>query len=310
MPSSKIKSIKGSGIVEWIDVSNPTLRAIKKLQDMYNLRDIDVNDCLSLTRRSKIDHYDDYTFAIFLYPVFVKDSRDIAPREVDFWIGEDFLISVHHDNNGPITELFNECKNSEKSSDKFLSLPPENLLYEIHLKFINYLLPMVNHLDVDLDNIEQMIFSGHEKEMVKEISIIRRNITSYRKIIEPHRIILTKLMKNFQQNEIYAMQEDDRYFENLIDYAQEIWNTLENFKERIEALQETNESLISFKINDTMNLLAIVSLITLPAALIAAIFGTNMENHPITNFWKLCILMAGVVSFSFLVWFYRRKKLH
>ncbi|MFH1187287.1 MAG: magnesium transporter CorA family protein [bacterium] len=307
MPS-EIQKIKNNKTLEWIDVNCPSIKNLKELQKKYHFHDLDIDDCLALTRRSKIDCYDDYTFVIFLYPFFVKKTREIAAVEFDFWIGKNYLISAHKEADNPLSALFDECKKKNKSSqNEILSLPPERLMYEIHLRFVNYCMPMINHLDADLDNIEKKIFSGCQKAMVKEISIIRRNITDYRKIVEPHKNILVKLMKNFKKNKIYSMNEKDVYFENLVDYAQEIWNALESFKERIEALQETNESLIGFKLNDNMSLLTVVSLILIPVNLLATIFGMNTANAPINDFWTLINLMSIMGLSITLIWIFRSK---
>jgi magnesium transporter len=307
--SVETQTIKNKKIIRWIDVNGPSIKDLKKLQKKHHFSNIDINDCLSLTHRSKIDHYDDYIFAIFLYPFFVKETREIIAIEFDFWIGKNYLISVHKGNNNPLSQLFKECKISSSRQKELMISSPEKLLYEIHLRFINYCMPMIKHLDADLDNIEKMIFSGHEKEMVKEISIIRRNITDYRKIVEPHKNILKKLMKNFKQNKIYSMKEKDIYFENLVDYAQEIWNALECFKERIEALQETNESLISFKLNDTVSLLTVVSLVLIPVNSFASIFGMNTKNPPIRDFWSIIGLMTFVALLFSLVWILKIRRI-
>ncbi len=304
--SIEIQTNKNKKSLEWVDVNDPSIRNLKKLQKKYHFHDLDINDCLTLTRRSKIDYYDDYTFVIFLYPFFVQKTREIAAVEFDFWIGKNYLISAHNGNDNPLSALFNEWKKDKRlCKNNILTLPPERLMYEIHLRFVNYCMPMIDHLDADLDNIEKKIFSGCQKAMVKEISIIRRNITDYRKIVEPHKNILTKLMKNFKRNEIYSMNEKDVYFENLVDYAQEIWNARESFKERIEALQETNESLIGFKLNDNMSLLTVVSLILIPVNLVATIFGMNTNNPPIHNFWTLVGLMLILGLFITLMWIFK-----
>lgn len=303
----EIQTIKNKKSLKWIDIDGPSEKNLKKLQETYHFHDLDIVDCLSFTHRSKIDYYDDYTFVIFLYPIFVKKTREIIASEFDFWIGKNYLISAHNNSDNPLSALFNECKNKQSCKDKILTLPPERLMYEIHLRFVNYCMPMINHLDEDLDNIEKKIFNGYEKAMVKEISIIRRNITDYRKIVEPHKNILNKLMKHFKQNEIYSMNEKDVYFENLIDYAQEMWNALDSFKERIEALQETNESLIGFKLNDNMSLLTIVSLILIPVNLLATIFGMNTSNAPINDFWTLIGLISILGLSITLICIFRTK---
>lgn len=306
--SIEIQKIKNKKTLEWVDVNGPSIRNLKKLQEKYHFHDLDIKDCLSLTHRSKIDYYDNYTFVIFLYPFFVQKTREIVTMEFDFWIGKNYLISVHRGGDNPLSALFNECKQDKQTTQyKLLTLPPERLMYEIHLQFVNYCMPMIKHMNEDLDNIEKKIFSGCPKAMVKEISIIRRNITDYRKIVEPHKNILVKLMKNFKKNKIYSMKEKDVYYENLIDYAQEIWNALDSFKERIEALQETNESLIGFKLNDNMSLLTVVSLILIPVNLLATIFGMNTANAPIRDFWTLVILMSILGLFITLMWIFRAK---
>lgn len=304
----EVQTIKNKKSLEWIDIDGPSIKNLKELQKKYHFHDLDINDCLSLTRRSKIDCYNDYTFVIFLYPFFIKKTREIAAVEFDFWVGKNYLISAHKGNDNPLSAIFDECKkNNKNSQNELLTLPPERLMYEIHLRFVNYCMPMINHLDADLDNIEKKIFSGCQKAMVKEISIIRRNVTDYRKIIEPHKNILKKLMKNFKQSKVYLMDEKDVYYENLVDYAQEIWNALESFKERIEALQETNESLIGFKLNDNMSLLTVVSLILIPVNLLATIFGMNTANAPINDFWTLINLMSIMGLSITLIWIFRTK---
>jgi magnesium transporter len=308
MSLPKINIIKQNGTLEWLDITNPDKDTLKKFQKKYKLRNIDIADCVNVTYRSKIDYYDDYIFAIFLYPVFIKDTREIESQEYDFWISKDFLITCHFNETNPVTDLFNKCLKNAKLKQEIINLPAERLLYEIHLRFMNYCIPIINHLDIEIDNIEKKIFSGHEKSMVKEISIVRRNITDYRKIVEPHKNILDKLKTSFTNNPNYKMNKKDIYFDNLIDYSQEIWNTLDNYKERIEALQESNESLISFKLNDIMSLLTIMSLITYPVTLVATVFGANTENPPITNFWSLVILMSIIALIVILVWYLRKKK--
>ena len=51
---------------------------------------------------------------------------------------------------------------------------------------------------------------------------------------------------------------------------------LENYKEVVEALEETNESVISHRVNDILRVLTVISVILLPLTLLASIFGMNV----------------------------------
>lgn len=118
--------------------------------------------------------------------------------------------------------------------------------------------------------------------------------------MQPHKNVLKRLIISLKENPDFAIQKNDIYLDNLIDYTKETWDALENYKERIEALQETNESLISFKLNDIMKILTIISVITFPITLIAAIFGMNTPGIPFTQyrygFWIVLGIMLSIAA--------------
>ena len=99
-------------------------------------------------------------------------------------------------------------------------------------------------------------------------------------------------------------------FEDLIDRAKEIWQILESQNEHINALHATNESLISFRLNEIMKMLTIFSVIVFPLTLVAGIFGMNTAHMPLVSgkngFW----VIIGFMSFGTLCMFlfFKKKK--
>jgi magnesium transporter len=169
---------------------------------------------------------------------------------------------------------------------------------------------MLDHICIECDHIEKKIFKGFERQMVKELSITRRNITDYRKILQSHKNVLKKLTSALQESALFLIQKTDYYYNDLLDYIKEIWDILEGLKERIEALQETNESLITFRLNDIMKFLTIISVTLLPLSVIAQLFGMNTEYLPFNDlkygFWiivGLCILVVIL-----MIAFFRKRR--
>jgi magnesium transporter len=73
---------------------------------------------------------------------------------------------------------------------------------------------------------------------------------------------------------------------------------LENFKEVVEALEDTNESVLSHRLNDILRILTAFSVIMLPLTLIASVFGMNTGvpgEHAITAFWVVIGVMVIVL---------------
>jgi len=170
---------------------------------------------------------------------------------------------------------------------------------------------MLDHVSMDINELEKKIFAGLEKKMVREILIIHRNITNFRKIMQTHKNVLKKLIDNRDSNK-YRLNGLRVYFEELVEDTKDIWDTLQGFKEAIESLQSTNESLISFRINDIIKTLTIISVMALPVTLVASVFGMNARHMPFigdeNDFWIL-IAICFAAGVGMLLFFFRKKML-
>jgi magnesium transporter len=83
---------------------------------------------------------------------------------------------------------------------------------------------------------------------------------------------------------------------------------LENFKEVVEGLETTNESVISHRLNDVLRVLTAFSVIILPLTLIGTIWGMNVGvpgEGSIHAFWVIMGIMLAVLI-GMVTWFRRR----
>ena len=106
----------------------------------------------------------------------------------------------------------------------------------------------------------------------------------------------------------YLQEELEIYFDDISDAAERIWDTLENYKEVIEALESTNESVLSHRLNDSFRILTAVSVVLLPLTLIASIFGMNVPvpgEEQEFSFLAIMLLM-GVLLLALVAYFRRR----
>lgn len=306
---AKIKKIEFKNF-DWINIIGPDQKTMDELREKYGFHPLDIADCLSLSHRSKVDIYPGYTFMTILFPLYNRNNREIAGSEVNVFISNKYLITVHNNNLEVFNNFFERFRLSSELRSSYPDKSPEKLLYELLNKIYQYCFPMIDHLSSDCDNIEKAIFNGKEKRMVSEILIIRRNITDFRKIMQVHKNSIKKAIYNLKESPLYVMKKTDVYFESLVDYTKEIWDMLENLKERIEALQQTNESQISFRLSDIMRILTIISVITFPITLLATIFGMNtIHSMPFINnplgFWYVIFIMA-VMIFGMLAIFKKK----
>ncbi len=297
--------------IRWINITKPNKENSKYLQKEFNFNALDLEDVLASTQRSKVDKYENYTFMILLFPVYNRKTQSIESSEVDVFLGKDFLVTIHRGNLPPLVDLFELCQSSTQACEQAFRGSSELLLYSLLKKLFLYTYPMLDHVSLDIADIEKKIFKGQERQMTKTIMSTRHNVIDMRKIMQAHKNTLIKLKKDHKEEGLYAVDRKHfDYYDDIIDYTKEIWDQLENFKEAIETVQSTNESLISFRLNDVMKILTIFSVLFLPPTLVGTIFGMNAKmmpfvDHPLGFYAMLGI--SGISTLIFLVFIWKKR---
>lgn len=300
-----------TGELTWIHCIKPREMEIQYLREHFSFHPLDLEDALAVNQRPKIDVYQDYLFLILLFPYYDRSQRKILASETNFFIGANYLVTISDGNNQVLDQFFDECIRSQVLREKYLSLGTPFLVYECLRRLQEGILPMLDHVSEDVSRIETRIFGGVERTMVSEILLIKRNIVNFRRVTSVHKNTLKKLLEVRNADFFAPGPELKLYFHNIIDRTKEIWETLENQKETIDALQETNDALISFKLNEIMKLLTTISLSIFSATLVATLFASNFEaSTPFLSspygFWLMCVLVGAVMGGS--LYYFKRKR--
>jgi magnesium transporter len=147
-----------------------------------------------------------------------------------------------------------------------------------------------------LERLEEDIFEGNSSsEIVRDLSNVKQEIINFRKIVRPQRAAL----KDLEATRRYIPEDLEIYFDDINDASERVWDMLENFKEVVEALESTNEAVISHRLNDTFRVLTAISVIVLPLTLIASVFGMNTAvpgGGSIHAFWIVVGVMAVILG--------------
>ena len=165
---------------------------------------------------------------------------------------------------------------------------------------------MLDKIGHKLERIEDEMYEGRSDEVVRDISNAKQEIIAFRKIIKPERATLRVLERHTQR---FLAEELELYFDDIVDAAERIWDLLDNYKEVVEGLEATNESVISHRQNDVLRMLTLISVTMLPLTVITGIFGMNVL-YPGEGtggaFWAiLAVLLATLTA---MLAFFRWKR--
>ncbi len=303
-PEPHVEVIEHAGL-RWINIERPGSVDRAWLEEHFEFHALDYEDVVSRNQRPKIDEYENYLFIVLHFPVFDKSVGRLNAGELDIFIGPDYLITIPNVALQPVEYLFESCRSSEELREQLFSKGPGFLLYRIVDDCFDYCFPMLRKMGNKLDRLEEDIFEGGAEEVVRDISNAKQEIINFRKIIRPERAVLRLLERTKQR---YIAQDLEIYFDDIVDASERIWDVLENYKEVVEALEDTNESVITHRLNNVLRVLTSVSVILLPLTLIASIWGMNVRvpgEQSIGAFWIIIGVMVGVLT-SLVLYFRRR----
>jgi magnesium transporter len=292
----------------WIHLDAPSAEEATQLAERFGWHPLDIEDVLSKRQRPKIDDYSDegYLFAVLHFPVYDKAVQRLNAGELDFFTGQNYLVTLPNVELLPVTRLFRRCEEDEALREQLFSKGSGYLLYHVLDDLFDYCGPILDKIGHKLDSIEDDMFEGRAEDVVRDISNVKQEIISYRKIIKPERSTLRSLER---QVERFLPEELELYFDDIVDAAERIWDLLDNYKEVIEGLESTNESVISHRQNDILRVLTVFSVVLLPLTLITGIFGMNVHfpGFETSEAWWGIIggMVAALVA---LLGFFRYKR--
>ncbi|MBI4812268.1 magnesium transporter CorA family protein [Candidatus Falkowbacteria bacterium] len=296
----------------WLNIENAGKKEIEYLRKKYKfeIRHLQMALATYSAQRPRISQGEGYLFLILHFPVF--QNGQITAGEIDFFLTHGLLITLHNNNIPVLNHFFNQCK---KDGDSLLAYQLESsaiLLYELLRKLMIKCFELLDENSVEISKAEEIIFSNEPLEQKKSIARIlslRHNIINFRKIMQNHKNILKKLME--KESSVVPAEHIKKYYKELIDHSKRIWEILENQKEMIEVLYQTNESLLNYRLNNIIKTLTIFSVIVFPLTLFAAVFGMNTTNGmPFLNahngFWIIVTIMI-FASLGMLLFFEKKR---
>ena len=295
-------TIHGKNFI-WTHLEKPSANDVMEVAKNCDLHPLVAEELLRPTFRPKVEVYDSYLYLILHFPQF--DARDSSHgTEIDFIIGKDFFITTQYARLPVLEQFISECETDKRKSKQYLSSTGE-LLYHLLSAFFEHSFEELEKMDKIISAMENVIFKDRTRDYVEDISLLRREILDFRRAIHPQESVLRSLE---EEGKTFFGKPMRPYVSRVTGDYFRIWHTLENHKETIEALHQTNESLLSLRTGEITKNLTIMAFIALPLTLVANIFGMNMSSLPIVgnpyDFWIIFgIMLIGIAGmFMFFKW--------
>jgi len=274
-----MKIVKHKDII-WIDVENPSKADIDYIRENFDVHPLAVEEFTTPTYRARATKYTNCLFLTIHIPLFDAEKRTTYASEVDILLTKTHLITGHTKGIYQLDQFFDDLQKSEGKRRTYMLHSTAHLLYEIFKLLTESCFPRVDHVTKHIDKIQDGIFNGNERNMVREISIVKRDILNFRRTLMPQRSIIESIIT---QSNGTVPKDIKMYYHDLIGTNIRLWNDIESAKETIISLEKTNNSLLSEKINQRMRIITVFSVLWIPVTIYLSVFNLNITHMPLKD---------------------------
>src|SRR3954466_2219908 len=152
----RIAELSANGLT-WIHINEPGPLEAAYLAERFGFHPLDVEDVLSKRQRPKIDEYPDYLFGVLHFPFYDKSAKRLNAAELDFFVGQDYLVTLPTVELLPVSRLLQRCMDDADLREALFSKGSGYLLYHVLDDLFDYCFPILDKIGFKLDSIEDDI---------------------------------------------------------------------------------------------------------------------------------------------------------
>ena len=270
----RIAELSANGLT-WIHINEPGPLEAAYIAERFGFHELDIEDVLSKRQRPKIDEYPDYLFIVLHFPIYDKSVQRLNAAELDVFLGQDFLITLANVELLPVTYLFRRCEEDASFATSSSRRRRATCSTTSSTTSSTTASRSSTRSGTSWTRSRTSSRSGAARRSSATSPTRSRRSSRTARSSSPS----ARLCACSSATRSASCPHDlELYFDDIVDAAERIWDLLDNYKEVVEALEDTNESIISHRQQYRLQLLTVVSVILLPLTLIASVFGMNVAR--------------------------------
>lgn len=280
----------------WVDIAAPSIPESLILTETFGFHRLAVEDAMSARQFPKAEAYDGFLYVILHGIDFKQSEQCFATHDVDFFLGPNYLVTVHDGTSRSISELRDHCPRNTK----LMAEGPVALFHRIVDAMVDQYRPEIDKLQERIDDLEVEVFGSPRADFVREILKEKRDVSGLRRIITPQRDVVARLAR---RDFVDISTEMSFRFRDVHDHLVRVADDALLFQDRITGILDAHLSNVSNRLNEVMKVLTIASTLLLPPTMLAGFYGMNvpLPHFPggeAAQFWwvaGICVAIAAAM---------------
>ena len=297
--------------VTWLDIDGVhDINIVDKIGRAYDIHPLTLEDVVHTRQRPKMEEYPEYVYVVLQMLHYDHVACELDAEQVSLILGPGYVLSFQEAKEGDVFEPIR--MRLRENHGRIRRSGADYLAYALIDLIVDYYLEVLGGLGEHIEDLEDAVAEDPQPQHLQQISTLRQYVRILRRSIWPLRDVMTRLERSSVP---FISPETSVYFRDVYDHALSTMELIDSSREMLASMVELYQSTVSFKMNEVMKVLTIISTFFLPLSFIAGLYGMNFD--PEASPWNMpelgwaygypvaLGLMGGVAMVMFV--YFRRK---
>ncbi|TWD84487.1 magnesium transporter [Kribbella amoyensis] len=285
----------------WVGLYEPSPAELRRVQDLFGLHELAVEDALKAHQRPKVERYGDSIVVVLRTLWYVDEGDAVETGQVSVFVGRRYVVTVRHGEGAPLTTARKELE--ERAS--VLGHGPPAVLWAICDSVVDGYETVAEQVEIDVDEVEASVFSPDRTSDAERIYLLKREVLEMRRAIVP----LREPMEGFAHGSVPLVSpEAAPFFRDVADHVARVAEQTEGIDTLLSSALNAHLARVSVQQNDDMRKISAWVCIAAVPTTVAAIYGMNFDNMPeLRWYYGYFVCVGGMAAICATLYVFFRR---
>ncbi len=291
--------------VNWLDIRGiHDTDLIQQLGKIFELHPLILEAIVDTNQRPKFEEYEKGIFLIFKALSFDKQQKKIIPEQIALYFRNDLLITFQEDH----TDIFTAIRQRlHTKKGKIRLRGADYLAYSLVDNLVDNYFQVLDQIEEEIEQLEDKLLESPDVNAKEAIHLLKKEVIRVRKAVSPLREAINLFSKS---DSAFIAESTGIFIRNLYGNTIQIMDIADTYRDILNGLQDLYISEISFKMNQVMQVLTIITTIFVPLSFLVGLYGMNFDHMPELHYKYGYFVLLGImflIAIGLLIWFRRKK---
>ena len=288
----------------WVNVVNPTVEEINRLERDFQLEDTDfLRDALDEEEQDRVEKDENELRIIVEIPICSKDdegNEEFGTIPLGLIVKDDIMITICAQEN----EIMNVFTNNQLKN--FNPKLKTRFVLQLFQQIASYFLRYLRRINKMSNSIEKELHLALKNSKLLELYTLEKSLVYFSTSLESNHFIMEKFLS---QNHLKMYEDDQGLLNDVIIENKQAIRMAQIYSSILGSTINSFASIISNNVNHIVKMLTSVTIIIAIPTMLASIYGMNVklpfEGH--LHAFSMIMITSTVLSIIVGLVFWKKK---